>query len=104
MDVESSNIYDTPNGRFVKRGKVWTTITQAGDPAMQLLEDPNVYSIPNDSIYKDNCYICVDPEFAAMGLPLCYPCPVCGKHFAADDCVCEDGHDAYEVYLAEQEE
>jgi hypothetical protein len=46
-------------------------------------------------LYRDYCYICRDPEYAAMGLPLCRRCGECGGHVAADDCVCDDcGHDA----------
>lgn len=52
------------------------------------------------TIYKKGCYICEDPEFALMGLPLCQPCSKCvadGKgqgHVAADDSVCSEcGHD-----------
>jgi hypothetical protein len=39
---------------------------------------------------RTGCYICDDPEYALMGLPLCYPCPACGGHIPADDCVCDD--------------
>ncbi len=74
-----------------------STVTQPGDPAMMLLLDPDVHSEPVPGVYRDFCYICVDPEFAAMGLPLCKPCPVCtekaGKdagHVAADDVECDD--------------
>jgi hypothetical protein len=55
-------------------------------------------------IHKDGCYICEDPEFRLMGLPLCQPCPVvvdgkvCGEHCAADDSVCDEGHDLQEWY------
>lgn len=28
-------------------------------------------------VQRDGCYICDDPEYAAMGMPLCYPCPQC---------------------------
>jgi hypothetical protein len=45
-------------------------------------------------VYKVGCYICEDPSFARMGLPLCRPCAKCGGHVAADDTVCDDcGHD-----------
>lgn len=62
------------------------------DPAYFLLRD-GVRSVPK--VYDDSCYICRDPEFAAMGLPLCQPCPECqaaGRgdgHIAADDEVCD---------------
>jgi hypothetical protein len=28
-------------------------------------------------VHRPGCYICEDPEFAAMGLPLCRACPEC---------------------------
>jgi hypothetical protein len=63
------------------------------------------------SVYNDRCYICRDPEFAMMGLPLCYPCtyPVdgveCGAHTPADDITCDAGHDdpRYAEYLEDLE-
>lgn len=58
------------------------------DPAQILLQDPNIYSTP--TIYKEGCYICEDPEFAQMGLPLCFECFKCKGHVAADDCECDD--------------
>jgi hypothetical protein len=57
------------------------------DPAMCLLKD-NVHSRPK--IFRPDCYICTDPEFALMGLPLCQPCPKCGGHVAADDTICDE--------------
>jgi hypothetical protein len=45
-------------------------------------------------IYRAGCYICEDPEFAQMGLPLCQPCKKCGGHVAADSSECDDcGYD-----------
>ncbi|EFC86499.1 hypothetical protein FrEUN1fDRAFT_0394 [Parafrankia sp. EUN1f] len=48
-------------------------------------------------VHRDGCYICEDPEFAQMGMPLCKPCPRCvskgeagGGHVPADDTVCTD--------------
>jgi len=41
-------------------------------------------------VFREGCYICCDPEFRAYGLPLCYPCPKCGGHIAADDTICDD--------------
>lgn len=65
------------------------------DPAYWLLErgvkDPSKRSV--STVYNNGCYICRDPEFALMGLPLCYPCVVCGEHVPADDCICDNGHD-----------
>lgn len=60
------------------------------DPAYWMLFD-GVVSTP--IVYDPNCYICNDPEFAQMGLPLCYACLVCCGHVAADDCVCSNGHE-----------
>lgn len=63
------------------------------DPAYWLLEHPDIYSTPVPGLYRDNCYICRDSEFAQMGMPLCYPCIVCNGHVPADDVECENGHD-----------
>lgn len=67
------------------------------DPAYWLLErgiaDPSQRS--TTTVFKSGCYICEDPEFALMGLPLCYPCKECGGHVPADDTRCENGHDNY---------
>ena len=64
------------------------------DPAYWLLErglkDPSKRS--TTTVYNPNCYICRDPEFALMGMPLCYPCKVCGAHVPADDTTCDNGH------------
>lgn len=73
------------------------------DPAYWMFEqglsDPSKRS--TSTVHKDGCYICEDPEFSLMGLPLCYPCVKCGGHVAADDTVCdvcnyEDGPDETE--------
>jgi len=65
------------------------------DPAYWLLErglaDPSKRSV--STVYNSNCYICRDPEFSLMGLPLCYPCKVCGAHVPADHTVCDKGHE-----------
>lgn len=62
------------------------------DPAYWMLEqgreDPSKRS--TKTAHSNDCYICRDPEFALMGLPLCYPCGKCGGHVAADDCVCDE--------------
>jgi hypothetical protein len=60
------------------------------DPAYWMLSD-GVTS--KSDVYNPDCYICGDPEFAQMGLPLCYPCIVCGAHTPADDPVCDNGHE-----------
>jgi len=65
-----------------------------GDPASWMLFD-GVETTP--VVYNANCYICNDPEFAQMGLPLCRKCPKCGGHITADDTVCDDcGYDEYD--------
>lgn len=58
-----------------------------GDPAYHLLHD-GVESTP--VTHSDECYICNDPEYARMGLPLCRKCPECGGHIPADDVICDD--------------
>jgi hypothetical protein len=55
-------------------------------------EDAKWITPTHDDIYRESCYICRDPEFALMGLPVCKPCVKCGGHLAADDEVCENGH------------
>lgn len=76
------------------------TITLPGDPAYALIANPNIHSTPNTDIFRSDCYICLDPEFALMGMPLCKPCEACGGHVAADDTVCDDcDADAYELYM-----
>lgn len=69
------------------------------DPAYWMLEeglkDPSKRS--KTIVYKKGCYICEDPEFSLMGLPLCYPCSKCGGHVPADGLVCDAcGHDQEE--------
>jgi len=58
-----------------------------GDPAYWMLND-GFESTP--VVHKQECYICNDPEYARMGLPLCRKCPLCGGHIAADDKRCDD--------------
>jgi len=59
------------------------------DPAYWMLLD-DFTSKP--TVYNRDCYICTDPEFAQMGLPLCYKCSECGAHVPADDNICDNGH------------
>lgn len=82
------------------------TVTRSDDPAFALLEDDHT-STP--VVHRTTCYICEDPEFARMGLPLCRPCSECQKagrgngHIAADDCVCDDcGFNEMEAWEEEQ--
>ena len=60
------------------------------DPCQWMLQqgikDPTKRSV--STVYDPDCYICRDPEFALMGLPLCYPCQFCGEHVPADDPRC----------------
>lgn len=63
------------------------TVTQPDDLAYKLVKD-DFTSTP--TVYRRGCYICEDPEFAQMGLPLCRACSACGGHVAADDSVCDD--------------
>ncbi len=58
----------------------------------QLSEDDRTWKTKT-TVYNSSCYICKDPEFALMGLPLCYPCKQCGAHTPADDMTCDNGHD-----------
>lgn len=82
--------------------------TKPSDPAYRLLED-DYTSKPK--VYRAGCYICEDPEFSQMGLPLCNPCPECSAkakhpagHIAADDTTCDDcGYDAEEAYYEMQD-
>lgn len=68
---------------------------KTSDPAYFMLKDGHT-STPQ--VHRDGCYICNDPEFAQMGLPLCKPCPQCtadeaveGRgHISADDYECDD--------------
>ena len=62
------------------------------DPAYWMLTD-GFESKPILEIFDKNCYICNDQEFAQMGLPLCYPCIICGAHVPADDYVCNNEHE-----------
>jgi len=58
------------------------------DPAYWMLLDEHT---TKPTVFRASCYICEDPEFAQMGLPLCYYCPSCKTgHVAADDSVCDD--------------
>ena len=59
----------------------------ANDPC-QFMLDGDFISTP--TIYSEGCYICNDPEFAQMGLPLCRICKFCKGHIAADNSICDD--------------
>lgn len=57
------------------------------DPALALLLDKSIGSVA--VVHSASCYICNDPEFAQMGLPLCRACCRCGGHVPADDDQCD---------------
>lgn len=73
------------------------------DPAYWMLEkglrDESWRTPTHPEIYSDKCYICKDPEFSLMGLPVCKPCPMCGAHLAADDSECDEGCDVMGYYI-----
>ena len=84
----------------------------ASDPAYWMLEkgladvaEGKEGWVTKTTVYNERCYICRDPEFALMGLPLCYPCThvvdgvQCSQHVPAEDTVCDEGHDTYEAYM-----
>ena len=80
--------------------------TQDTDPAAWMLHDGKT-STP--VVFRSGCYICEDPEFAQMGLPLCSPCPACQQagrgdgHVPADEEECDDcGYNLHEAWLREQ--
>lgn len=92
-------LYDSPNPLPLNDPAYW--MLQRGIDEYEGRR-PNTGWVTEKTIHSDNCYICRDPEFALMGLPLCKPCPVlvdgvqCGAHLPADDCVCDEGHDVDE--------
>jgi NAD-dependent dihydropyrimidine dehydrogenase PreA subunit len=102
-------------GDVTTRNGVWTrsehgvpiTVTQPDDPAYALLSGGHTTT---PVVHSDTCYICEDPEFARMGLPLCRKCPECKAaergegHIPADDSTCTVcGYDAQAAWEAEQE-
>ena len=58
-------------------------------------DDPSGFDpLPEDRwskpvVHHPYCYICNDPDFMTHGLPLCFPCVLCGGHVAADDYICD---------------
>lgn len=56
------------------------------DPAYWMLESEHTTST---DVYDESCSICRDPEYAQMGMPLCFACFKCGGHVPADDCICD---------------
>lgn len=71
-------------------------------PSEKVLYDDNYQSTPK--VHRDGCYICEDPDYRRMGLPLCRRCINCSTkdkfgHIAADDTVCDDcGFDEQEYW------
>lgn len=65
---------------------------KSSDPAYWMLEQGmrNPSKRSKTTVYNEKCYICLDPEFSLMGLPLCYPCAKCQGHVPADDTTCTD--------------
>lgn len=57
------------------------------DPAYFMLFDEHT---SKPMVYNKDCCICKHPEYAKMGLPLCYACYNCGGHVPADDVVCDE--------------
>ncbi len=78
------------------------------DPAYWMLFDGRT-STP--VVFDRNCYICTDPEFAQMGMPLCRVCISCQEtdrgdgHIPADDEVCSVcGFNGFEHYMKQEYE
>lgn len=61
---------------------------KSDDPVYRMLHDDERTTTP--TVFEEGCSICEDPEFARMGLPLCYACRFCSGHVAADDCECDE--------------
>ena len=83
--------YSPLTGDKLTQGEAW------------LFENPSIGSHPDRSIYRSSCYICNDPDYAQMGMPLCSACEVCKVgHIAADDSVCDNcGYDICELVKRE---
>lgn len=84
---------DDPAAWMLRRGAAENWAVATGQ-----LDKSEATWVTKTTVYNDRCYICRDPEFALMGLPLCYPCVdtvdgvECGAHTPADDIVCAQGH------------
>lgn len=90
-------LYESPNPLPLDDPAAW--MLQRGiDEAEGRRENTGWVTKTHPEIYNPNCYICRDPEFALMGLPVCKPCPICGAHWAADDGVCDEGCDVMGYY------
>lgn len=62
------------------------------DPAYWMLDEGlnNPDKVKEPEVYKPGCFICEDPEFALMGLPLCTKCKGCSGHVPADSSICDN--------------
>jgi hypothetical protein len=78
-----------------------STQMRTGDPAYWMLTDGKT---SKPTVFSDFCYICKDPEFAQMGLPLCYACYKCGGHVPADDEICDECGITQNPYTSEDPE
>lgn len=71
------------------------------DPAREMLDK---VPVTKQKVHRATCYICIDREFARLGMPLCNVCCQCSAkalagagHIAADDTQCDDcGHELCE--------
>ena len=81
-------------------GLTRSTQMTSDDPAYWMLSGG---SSSTKTVHKDGCYICEDPEFAQMGLPLCTKCPKCGGHVPADDEECDTATCDYNARVAWEE-
>lgn len=95
---------DDPAAWMLHRGAAESWAVATGQ-----LDEKDATWVTKTTVYNDRCYICRDPEFALMGLPLCKPCThaedgvVCGAHTPADDVECDEGHTAPEYMEAMEE-
>lgn len=96
LDLSVIDTAQTPPKSFkyyTEQGAAWKS-PLTGDILTQaeawLFDNPAHVSTPDPSVKRANCYICRDPDFAKMGLPLCTACRFCGGHVAADDSGCDD--------------
>lgn len=90
-------------------------VNHEGGPRQMKTDDPAYWMLKDDKtstpkVHREGCYICEDPEYAAMGLPLCNPCPDCSAkkgepagHVPADDECCEDCGESLQVMWERQQ-
>lgn len=75
-------------------------VNHVNGPKQMIPEDPAYFLLSSGhttpkTAHSDRCYICRDPEYAQMGLPLCTYCGTCtakegqsAGHIPADDVEC----------------